>query len=310
MTDSPTPSEAVPDVTEVLQSLMPDLRRAQLYGWLMIAAVCGVACVGIYLVATTVEKRALQTIVIGLALAAGLIFMIATHTRRSHERAIMPILAKTVGLSYQKDASYYVKGLPARLLPDAHIKGEDYVHGTPGGRSIRMAEVTVETGGKNSRTLFKGIVANFRNSVAMPPFFIADEAETGTSFWFGNKLDVDDLVEIRFITGETGQTYGVWASSMAVADHPALAAVLGVLTNLEYRIGGGAQLYSATSNGEEMYVALTHKRDLYRVGGLLAPAEEIMDHVTAAYRDLTLPLTIADRLMEAEKSVGQVLPKG
>jgi hypothetical protein len=117
------------------------------------------------------------------------------------------------------------------------------------------------------------------------------------------------LVQIRTVTGGMGRRFGVWASSTAAADHPALGAVLDILTDLERRVSSNAELLSATSNGEEMHVALTHKRDLYKIGGLFVSAATILEDVQAAYRDLTMPLTIAMQLMEAEKRVGETVGK-
>ncbi|MBA3908589.1 MAG: hypothetical protein C0524_01630 [Rhodobacter sp.] len=56
---------------------------------------------------------------------------------------------------------------------------------------ICMAGTKVETGGRNSRMLFKGVVAQFPNRVAMPAFFIADEAQTRPGMFFGGRGATD-----------------------------------------------------------------------------------------------------------------------
>jgi hypothetical protein len=297
------------DVTTAVQALLPEMRQKSRKGWLLIALTT-VMTVGIsYLVATTTESSG-KGIVFFPAIGILLITAIVRRTCRAHESAVMPILARTVGLDFSKDAQAFDKSLPARLLPEGDLRmAEDLLSGTFGGRAIRLAEVKVETGGKNSRILFKGVVANFPNAVVMPPFFIAPEGQTGKSFWSRDRLDVDGLVRIRTVTGRSGLQYGVWASSLAVADNPALGAVLAILTDLEHRVGGDTKLFSATSNGEVTHVALSHERDLYKIGGLLMDQTKIFDDVQAAYRDLTVPLTIATQLMEAEKNVGESTKK-
>lgn len=306
MSTSANPSDVQPDVTTAVRALMPDLHRHTRQAWILIGLVAVLVLIfGYNLLGVGEGPTFLFPVLIGGVLIA----LIVRWTRKSHEKAIMPILASTVGFSYDKNATGFAKALPNRLLPDGIRAGEDFLTGRIGGRIILMAEVKVETGGKNSRTLFKGVVANFPNAVPMPPFFIAPEGQTGRSFWFGNRLDVEGLVQIRAVTGMAGRRFGVWASSTAVADNPALSAVVEILTELEQRVSGEAQLFSATSNGEEMHVALTHKRDLYKMGGLFLNQTTILDEVQAAYRDLTIPLTIAGRLMEAEKKAEEDVKK-
>lgn len=311
MTDLSAAPDDTPDITATLQALMPDLRRHTRQGWALIGAVCLVAAAISFLVVDTWEwDEYLQWLILGLVLGGALVFALAARTRRAHEAAIMPILTRTVGLDYQKDASRFLKSLPTRLLPGGlSRKSEDLLYGRIGGRAIQMAEVKIATGGKDSRNLFQGLVINFKNAVAMPPFFIAETSQTEKSFWLGNRLDVEGLVQIRTVIGQ-GRPYGVWAASTAVADHPGLSAVLAVLTDLPWLVGSNAELFSATSDGEQMHIALTHKRDLYRIGGLFASQDAIMAGVQAAYGDLKLPLTIASRLMDAEKSVGEGVKKG
>lgn len=78
--------------------------------------------------------------------------------------------------------------------------------------------------------------------------------------------------------------------------------MIGVLTGLEAHIGPDAQLYSATSNGAEMHVALTHKRNLFRVGGLIPSRDRILADAQRAMQDLTIPLKLARALIQAEEA--------
>jgi hypothetical protein len=78
--------------------------------------------------------------------------------------------------------------------------------------------------------------------------------------------------------------------------------VVEVLTRLETRVGWGAELYSATSNGVEMHVALSHPRNLFRAGGMFPNESDIFADVRAAMQDLTVPLTLANVLINAEET--------
>jgi hypothetical protein len=304
MTD-PQPSDP-PDIADALPGMLPDLRRSTLTGWAGIAAVAVTAFAALVFIAgleANKDGNEWEAVIIVLGIAVALCLWIAHRTRRAHEARIMPIMAQALGLGYQQDASYFLSTLPVRLLPKAGKRSaEDMISGKIGDRAIRFAEVKLETGGKNSSTLFQGIVAEFPNLAPMPPFFLADEGKTRTWLGFAGPIKVDDLIRIDSVPGSEGRVYGVWASRTEVRDHPALAAVLKILTHLEYTIGSLSSLYTASSNGEVMHVALTHKRNLFKIGGLFAATDALMDDIRMGYRDLTIPLTIASKLLEAEKA--------
>ena len=75
-----------------------------------------------------------------------------------------------------------------------------------------------------------------------------------------------------------------------------------ILTRIEDHVGSGAELYAATSNGEEMHIALSHKRNLFHLGGLFPDENQLFRDVRAAMQDLTVPLTLAKLLIEAEQA--------
>jgi hypothetical protein len=300
MQDAPAPE--VPDIADALPKLMPELRRITLRGWALEGALA-VTAVAALVMTSGLGEKAYEFPLIILFVAAFIALSIARHTRRQHEARIMPLMAEAADLGYQQNASHFLASLPPRLLPKAGRKSaEDLISGRIGDRSIRFAEIRLETGGRNSSTLFQGIVAEFPNLVPMPPFFLAAEGETRGWFGFAGRIKVDDLMRIDTVTGGNGTVYGVWASRSEVRDHPAFAAALKVLTSLEHYIGSDSRLYTASSNGEIIHVALSHKRNLFKIGGLFSAGDALMDDIRIGYRDLSIPLTIAARLLEAEQS--------
>ena len=295
----------IPDISTALPTLMPAIRRKSVEGWLLVAATVLLACYVLFYVVGKADKP-FQLVLITIGGAAVVIFAISAYVQRGHTRLIMPMLAETAGMSYSQNALAFILSLPPRLLPKAAVrKGEDLVSGRFGGRQVSFAELTYATGGKNSSTLFKGIVASFANQAPMPPFFIVDEAQTKGWFIFSGNINVDDLIPVRSLPGSFGVTYGVWVSLSAKADHPALDATLKILTELQYAIGSDARLFSASSDGKIMHVALSHKRNLFKIGGLLANRDQLINDITLAYHDLTLPLVIVSKLLEAERGVVQ-----
>ena len=212
---------------------------------------------------------------------------------------VMPHLAKAIDLQYEQNGRVFLDALPKRLLPKASVRqAEDCISGTIGDRPFTFAEAKLETGGENSRTLFCGVVVRFQNAAFVPAFFIAPERKTGG--WF-SRMKVNDLVQVDSVTGGKGEVYGVWVSQKgAERSDPALRGVIDLLTDLGTQIGDYAQLFSATSTGEEMHIALSHHRDMFQVGGLLANREKIMDGIRAAFEDLNTPLRIVSALLEIE----------
>ena len=305
MPEPASPPDATTEVALAVRALMPGLRRHAILavGIITVAVVAaGVAVVLSVNSGLDGENRWKMALFAGVAA-----FLVVgwTHrwTVRTQEAQIMPVLARSIGLGYSKDASRFVKSLPKRLLPERGIRtGEDHIQGTLGAHAIQMAEVLVETGGKNSRTLFKGFVSQFPNRTKMPAFFVALEDKTRPGMFFGGDLSTEGLHHLRTVTGNGGRSYGVWTSWSQMDEPPALSAVVAILTRIEDHVGSGAELYAATSNGEEMHVALSHKRNLFHLGGLFPDENQLFRDVRAAMQDLTVPLTLAKLLIEAEEA--------
>lgn len=306
-TASPPP-DATEQVALAVRALMPALKRqAMVATGLMALAIVAAAVAAVLVLNSGMdgEDRWKMTFLAGIVafFAVGWAYR---WTVRKQEAQVMPVLSQAIGLQYSKDAGPFVKTLPKRLLPERGIRsGEDHVQGTLGAHAIQMAEVQVETGGKRSRTLFKGIVARFPNRRTMPAFFVALEDKTRPGMFFGGDLSTEGLFQLRTVTGNGGRNYGVWTSWSGQDEPPALSAVVEILTRIEDHIGPGAELYAATSNGEEMHVALSHKRNLFRLGGLFPDENRLFRDVRAAMQDLAMPLTLAKALIRAEETAGE-----
>ncbi len=299
MTDISLRDSAAPDLTQALPALMPALRGKTNTGWAINIAIAVIAlAVLAALVGSFQDHWQIILFIVGAAVVG--FTSTAIWVRREHEKIVMPLLAKTIGMQYRKGDKSFLDTIPPRLLPKtSRRKVDDALTGSIGGRNIRMAEVKVETGGKNSHTLFKGIVFNFPNLAPMPPFFLADQAKTRGWAIFGGNIRIDDLAQIDTRISNN-RTYGVWASSASVVQDPALHGVLNVLTTLHADLGHDMQLFSASSDGQTMHIALSCKNDLFSIGGMFTPAGKLLPAIERAYRDLTIPLTLASRLLAAE----------
>ena len=299
------PMDAGDEVTRAVSALMPDLRRHARTSLALVAfAVAAGLAVAALILQSGMEEGdrwnwAFLAGITGLILAGA----VYKWTRSTQEELLMPVLARSIGFVYGKNARSFVEALPRRLMPEGSVRsGEDHLKGALGAHTIQMAEVTAETGGKDSDILFKGIVVQFPNRTAMPAFFIARQDETTPGFFSGGRLSTQGLHPLRDVT--IGQrTYGIWTSQPDGPEPQSLSAVIEVLRALEIRVGMGVELYAATSNGVEMHVALSHKRNLFRAGGLFPSEDRILADVQRVLQDLKIPLTLAQALIEAEEAV-------
>lgn len=306
MSETADAPDASTRVALAVRNLMPGLRHHAIIAISLMGAALGLGLVVAFwsLTSGTDGDERWKFGLFALIMAAVAVGWAYRWMIRKQEALMMPVLAAAVGLSYEKNATGFLRALPDRLLPSGRVKSaEDLVQGTLGAHRIEMAEVKVETGGKNSRTLFAGLIARFPNRVAMPAFFIAREDKTRPGMFFGGELSTDGLYHLRSVTGG-GASYGVWTSWTARDEPAALAPVVEKVTRIEDLIGRGTQLYAATCDGTEMHVALTHSRNLFRIGGLFPTETDVFSDVRAAMQDLTVPLTLAKALIEAEEIAG------
>jgi len=300
---APAPDPKSSDVTEAVRQLMPRLRRLGLEASAMIGI--GVLIVGLgafWLYAEGLHDKT-QVDLASFAILIGVLTVVGAHqwTRKKQEALVMPLLAEAVGLTYSKDAKAFVKALPKELLPQRALnRGEDLITGQLGAHSLRMAEVKVVTGGRNSKTLFMGLIVQIPNRVPMPLIFIAPEDKTGGNRFFSSGLSTEGMVYLQPATGPAGRAYGVWGPDLTVRDDPALSAVLDVLTTIETRIGRGAGLYSVLIDRNMTHVALTCRVNLFSLAGIFPTEARLLDDVRATMDDLSIPLTLASVVIEAE----------
>lgn len=301
----PSSADDTPDVGAAVRALMPHLRQSAALSVLLLLALA-VASGAMAVWAITLSRSDSDNFKLVMALAMlgfAAIIYVWIHARRAQEALVMPVVAQAVGLSYAKNAKPFLAALPPRLLPQKAVQtAEDHVQGRLGNHMIQMAEVSVVTGGKNSKTLFNGLVARFPNSIAMPPFFLAPMALTRPGVIFDAWMPTDGLHPLRTITGSSGGSYGLWTPWTSRDEPPALAAVVKVLTELESRVGVPATLFSAVSDGAELFLALSHAGDLYRIGGLFPTEASVFRDVEAATRELSIMLNLAGQLIAAEEA--------
>ena len=242
----------------------------------------------------------MQTMVFMPILALSIIGVIHSWTHKRQQALVMPTVAQVIGLHYKQDAGVFVSHLPKKVLPERGVQlGKHHVTALLGSHEFQMSELSVVTGSKGENTLFRGIAASFPNRTPLPAFFLFQDRKTRTGAIVPRELSTDGLHHLRDVTSAR-RTYGIWTSSPLAVEPPALSIVVDCLLRLEERLGQGYELYSASSSGKELHLLLSYNRDLFRVGGTFQTEARLFKHVQAAMKDLNIPLTLAQALIEAE----------
>lgn len=286
-----------------LADALPAIRRITRDGWAMVAGVAAVtAFVALFVVPTiTPEVEWRIYVAIAGALAA---FAILRSVQTSHEKTIMPIVAAAFGLTHVKGDQNYLKAMPPVFIPQGNVgKVDDTIVGQVAGRTFRFAEVRTATGGKNSRTLFRGIVMDVPCRAGLPDFILVAEKQTQGLFWGKGNVPVDGLIRTHQARSRAGDTYGVWSRSHAPKDIAGLQAFVDRMLAAGDKVGGTATLYSMVCTGSRHFVALSHARDLFTIGGLFATQAVVMADIRRAAEQVAYPVNLVSEILLAEDAL-------
>lgn len=295
--------EAPVDPSEsALQVVMPALRKATKMGWIIIAVIAMVTIALMIFVASVAEEAAQW--LIGLPIFG--IFAMAyagSWVRTRHESDIMPILSQAFGLGYIKAPKNYFGMLPANFVPRGGRQHcDDLLSGTIAERRYQFLEVKTETGGKNSRVLFNGVVVEVATRAALPRFLIAPVVETQGILFFKGRVGVDEKVQMFTVPGPNGQDYGLWMDEGNQGKAAALRPFMEKMLDLGGSLVGGS-LYSVACTGNTIFVAIRNKTNLFQIGGLLATEAAIMLDIRRASEQFAMPLRLATNVMRAEDAL-------
>lgn len=289
--------------TQALAAAMPQIRAAKSTGWAIVAGSVAASVGGVIILAGLAGDDIFWPI---LAAMLGVFGVLGGFgwTRAKHETAVMPIIAEAFSLSYQKAPKDFYAGLPKNFIPLGGRRSvDDMMSGQVAGRSFRFAECRTETGGKNSSTLFKGVVVEVTNDPKVPDFIIASEKETKGFLFFKGRVQVDGMDLLHQSTGTNGETYGLWTHSSEAARMAGLREFMDRIIALGPRVLGQSSLYSLMSSGSQYYVSLRHSRDLFKIGGLLADDAKVMADIRTAASELAHPVELVTEILKAEQAL-------
>lgn len=284
-----------------LADALPMLRRIQMQGLGMIAA-ASVATVALVLVTGFGGQTQVNISIIGMMVGVGAIFWIRDHVRKQHETEIMPIVARTFGIDFVKHPVGFLDTIPDTIPPRSNrVTLDDGLSGTIAGRSWRFAEVRTESGGKNNRVYFDGAVVAVQAAAPLPQFIVARHEDTKGSFWKGAaRLNLSKEPMTPHAFGGWLTDYGLWSRQMRDGDYATIERLCDGIARSVGQLGQGAKLCMIAVEGPEIVVAITHKHELFRIGGLFATESSVLADIRRVAQEVGPVITVVTGILQAE----------
>lgn len=289
--------------TQALAAAMPEIRAAKTHGWLLLAGLAAATAASAFW-ASGLGEEAFKWVIFILFIGGLAIFGVFGWVRAKHERTVMPIIAQTFGLQYEKAPNGFFDTLPGNFIPLGGRRSvDDMMQGRVADRSFRFAECKTETGGKNSSTLFRGVVLCVQSAGTLPSFIITSEKETRGFLFFKGRVQVDDMMLVHQSTGSDGQAYGLWSHSEEPAKMAGMRAFMDRIIAVGPQVLGASTLYSLVSTGGYFHVSLRHSRDLFAIGGLLSDDNQVMSDIRTAAAEFAHPVQLVTEILKAEQTL-------
>lgn len=289
--------------TRALATAMPVIRRHQRMGWIWVVLILVVSIVlGVMLIMAGGDALGYG---IGVLIVGPIMSLWPAETaRKKIEREVLPTVCETFGLTYSKDADEIFQMLPRSFIPFGGRRScDDTLSGQLAGQWFRLAEVKTETGGKNSQTLFRGVVITLHSRGKPPEFLMASHKETKGFLFFKGNVRVEGMQNVDTVSGPEGVQYGVWIPEGATTDAARLRPVVKGIADLVPDVLHKSTLYSIYSANGEWHIALRHDRDLFSVGGLRASEAQIMADIRSASDDLAQVYRLIEGILKAEEGL-------
>jgi hypothetical protein len=291
-----------------IRAALPGLKRRRIMGGLGMAATGAAGFIGaVWSLSLPDEGWKISALfVVG---AGFLCFWIAKQTSRAHEAALMPIIAGTFGLSHQKNGKAFLRAAPSPFLPMGGVQAaDDVLTGRLAGQVFTWAEVETETGGKNSRTLFHGLLLEVP-APGTPKLLAAPEEHTRPGMVFRADVDVQGLRWLgRDPGGGPGGTEVFSTDGDPSLTGPQVADLMARLLRLGGPVGGS--FFAACFTGRALWLAISHDRELFAIGGVVSDEHTLMADIRRAAQDFRGPMEIAGRAMEVAAWLKDAVAKG
>lgn len=228
--------------------------------------------------------------------------------RRSQMGVALPYVLRSLCLEQNSGGLEFNRSLPGRLFPrvgDPLVS--TVVSGSIDGFPVAIAELEVlDRRADTPVVLFEGLVLRLGLPTPLPGFLILDAAHsrkmerTSSRTWLSREqhFEVGKLVPCPMLPGGV-HDLGLWLEMPADPVGQPLAAVLKVLScpPADARIDG--RIYSATSDGKTIYVALRPADASSRIDMTPASGTNASLAIHATFEWLSQPLALANALIGA-----------
>lgn len=286
---------AMPQITARLASE----RRSS---WAIIAAVLIVAAavVPMILSVTPVEENRRWFLALGGLVVVGVLAGEIVNRRYGARvaREVMPLLAQAVGLKHDWVVPELGHWQGKGLLPK-HTKqppANDQISGTLGNLRFSSWDMKLVSGGKNSTTVFEGLVVTLE-PVGHAALFVKKDHK-GAAGWMQDRfgkapagLSNHGVVSLR------GHDWELW---LAPGAQPGFDVKAG-LEALCRVLPAGASLRALMQERGRAHVAINLKGGLVDLGGLFVGKEALRGRIDAALGALAVPAKIAAAWSDAQR---------
>lgn len=291
-----------------MEAVLAEMRTIRRNGWTMVIF-AAVTTLVLCSLALGQNKDSAKWAFAAFVLGGITIIGIFGWVRGQHERKAMPILARVFGLGYQKSPQNFYQNLPVNFIPMGGRRSvDDMMSGRVAERAFHFAESKTETGGKNSRTLFRGVILDLESKKGLPEFIIALEQETTGTFLSKVRVKVEDMALLHRATGHDGQAYGMWSRHPNTNEVDGLRSFMERVIALGPKVLGKSTLYSLVSSGTHFYISLRHDRDLFKIGGLLADDAQMRADMQTAAAEFSHPIDLIAEVLRAEEALSGPKP--
>lgn len=291
-----------------IRAALPGLRRRRILAGLGIAF-CAAAGLFGAVWTVTLPDDGFEMAILSVILAAGACMWIAAMTSRAHEAALMPIVAGTFGLTHRKNGRAFLRRAPSPLLPMGGLQAaDDLLSGHLAGQPFAWSEVETETGGRNSRTLFHGLLIEVP-APGTPALLAVPEDHTRPGLILRADIDVQGLRWLGKDPGGGPGGTGLYSTDGNPSlSGPQAADLLERLMRLGDPVGG--TFFAAAFTGHALWLAISHRRELFAIGTVHSDEPALMADIRSAAQDFRGPMEIAGRAMELAAWLRQQAGKG
>lgn len=290
---------------DALIAALPRLRRIQFFGWAAIAAMVAVAI--LILAAVDYDDPDMQTpamlAIIGGALGS---WYVRDQVRKRHGAEVMPIVATTFGLTHDKTGGSFLSIVPFRIPPRSNLNTvEDHLTGTIGERVWHAAEVRTETGGKNSRVHFDGIVIHVASAGPLPALMACRIEETQGSFWQGRaRINVGDVTPVSLPSQRVPHGFGVWRTDGKWGtdgfDPDRTAILIDAVSRAASGLAPDSRALQVVLDDRAITVATGSSHEMFRIGGLFATRATVMEDIRRVAQEVGPLIRAVTDILQAE----------